>query len=73
MTEGRRSSFMVNTKTQPAKIAYSVGTLARELEVSECYLRRAIWNKEIRVSKLGRRIVIPAAEVDAYLRRHLNS
>ena len=63
----------MDAKIQTAKIAFSVKTLARELEVSECYLRRAIWNKELRVSKLGRRIVIPVAEVDAYLQRNLNS
>ncbi len=49
------------------KKAYSVAEAAEELGVSQWLVREAIRRGEIRSIRIGKRIIIPAAEIDRFL------
>ena len=49
------------------KKAYSVAEAAEELGVSQWLVREAIRRGEIRCARIGKRIIIPAAEIDRFL------
>ncbi|WP_044254612.1 helix-turn-helix domain-containing protein [Rhodopirellula sp. SWK7] len=51
----------------PEKLAYSLTSAAKALDVSLSTIRRAIDAGEIRSTKLGRRRVIPAQALEEFL------
>ena len=50
-----------------ARIGFSVEETARLLGIHPNTLRRAIWRGEVKAARVGRRVVVPLAEVERLL------
>ena len=61
---------MIQTATeQKNKVAYSVKEAARETSLSVPHLRNEIRDKNLKASRIGRRVLILHDDLEAYLRK----
>lgn len=58
---------MKNVAFQHKNLAYSVKDLARIVGISERKIHDEIKSGRLRISRVGRRVLIPANEVDLWL------
>lgn len=61
---------MTNSKTQPQRLAYGIDEAAQALDLSRSRLYELIAAGEITACKVGKRTIIPATELTAFLDRH---
>jgi excisionase family DNA binding protein len=61
---------MTSSKTQPQRLAFGIDEAAEALDLSRSRLYELIAAGEITACKVGKRTIIPATELTAFLDRH---
>ena len=65
-----KSSLAVIASAQPSRLAYGIEEAVNAVGLSRSRLYELIAAGEIAVCKVGRRTIIPATELTAFLERH---
>ena len=60
------------TSVTPQRLGFSLKRLAEDLDVTVGFLRLEIRRNRLKPTRLGRRVIITAAEVSRYLNRGAN-
>jgi excisionase family DNA binding protein len=60
---------MLTSVTENQKMAYSVEEISEKTSLSKGYLRNEIRAKRLKAKKFGRRVLVLAEDLEAYLRK----